>query len=172
VPALLLRRLPRYAEEPVDDYAQRPPQQSCASRAHDQVSRAVQCHREQARARRQATGLRQSEEIGLRINNCDLTKGTIKICEAVVLRQHKDRPKNNEDRTVKLCPRALAVLKRQLALREAYAKAGKIKHDYVFFRVDGKPTRELKYVYIRWRATSSRTGRCGTASPTTPATPA
>ena len=97
------------------------------------------------------TGLRQSEEIGLRVQNCNLTKGTIKICEAVVLRQHKDRPKNNEDRTVELCPRALAVLKCQFALRDAYVKAGMIKHDNVFFRDDGKPMRELKYVYMRWR---------------------
>jgi integrase len=99
----------------------------------------------------EASGLRQSEEIALRVHNCDLAKGTIKICEVVVLRQHKDRPKNNEDRNVELCPRALSVLKRQFALREAYAKAGKIKHDFVFFRDDGKPIRELKYVYMRWR---------------------
>ena len=98
------------------------------------------------------TGLRQSEEIGLRVNNCDLTKGTIKICESIVLKQDKDRPKTNEDRTVELCPRALAVLKRQLQLRDVYQRAGKIRHhDRVFFRDDGKPIRDLKYVYMRWR---------------------
>ena len=103
------------------------------------------------------TGLRQSEEIGLRITNCDLTKGTIKICESIVLKQDKDRPKTNEDRTVELCPRALAVLKRQFQLREAYQRAGKIRHDRVFFRDDGKPIRDLKYVYMRWRyVTESR----------------
>ena len=97
------------------------------------------------------TGLRQSEQIGLRVNNCDLTKGTIKICESIVLKQDKDRPKINEDRTVELCPRALAVLKRQFQLRDAYQRVGKIRHDRVFFRDDGKPIRDLKYVYMRWR---------------------
>jgi integrase len=97
------------------------------------------------------TGLRQSEEIGLRIFNCNLERGTIKVCETVVLRQDKDRPKTNEDRTVELCPRALAVLRRQFTLREAYVRAGRINHDFVFFRDDGKPMRNLKYVYMRWR---------------------
>jgi site-specific recombinase XerD len=90
------------------------------------------------------TGLRQSEEIGLRTGQC-----TIKICETVVLGQDKDRPKTNEDRTVELCPRALAVLERHFALREQCVRAGKIKHDFVFFRDDGKSPLDLKYVYMR-----------------------
>ena len=52
---------------------------------------------------------------------------------------------------VELCPRALAILKRQFALRDQYASADKIKHDFVFFRDDGKPMRNLKYAYMRWR---------------------
>jgi integrase len=99
------------------------------------------------------TGLRQSEEMGLRKAQCDLVKDTIEISETVVLGQHKDRTKTNEDRTVELCPRALAVLKRQFALREQYVRAGKIKHDFVFFRDDGQPMRTLKYAYMRWRYT-------------------
>ncbi len=97
------------------------------------------------------SGLRQSDEIGLRTAQCDLVKGTVKICETVVLGQDKDRTKTNEDRTVELCPRALAVLKRQFAIREQYARAGKITHDIAFFRDDGQPIRTLKYVYMRWR---------------------
>ncbi len=97
------------------------------------------------------TGLRQSEEIGLRTAQCDLAKRTIKVCETVVLGQDKDRPKTNEDRTVELSPRALAVLQRQFALRAQYAQVGKINHDFVFFRDDGKPMRNLKYPYMRWR---------------------
>ncbi|MDB6042821.1 MAG: Bbp50 [Gammaproteobacteria bacterium] len=54
----------------------------------------------------------------------------------------KDRPKTNEDRTVELCPRALAVLERHFALREQCVRA---------FRDDGKSPRDLKYVYMRWR---------------------
>ncbi len=102
------------------------------------------------------TGLRQSEEIGLRAAHCDLVNGKIEISEAVVLGQYKDRTKTNEDRTVELCPRALAVLKRQFALREQYTRAGKINHDLVFFQADGKPIRTLSYVYSRWRHTIDR----------------
>jgi len=39
----------------------------------------------------------------------------------------------------------------QFALREAYARAGKIKHYFVFFRDDGQPIRCLNYFYKRWR---------------------
>lgn len=96
------------------------------------------------------TGLRQSEEISLRQEDCDLNKGTIQIRRVIVLGREKDRPKNNEARTVELCPRALQVLKRQLALRERYALAGKIKHPFVFFQESGQPIRSLKYPYTRW----------------------
>jgi integrase len=51
---------------------------------------------------------------------------------------------------VELCPRALAVLKRQLALRERLIAEGKIAHPFVFFKEDGQPIRSLKYVYSRW----------------------
>jgi integrase len=96
------------------------------------------------------TALRQSEEISLRVQDCDLVKGTIRIHQVVVLGRDKDRPKNNEERIVELCPRALAVLTRQLALRKQYVSAGKINHDFVFFKEDGDPIRCLKYVYTRW----------------------
>jgi len=36
------------------------------------------------------TGLRQSEQISLRITDCDLIKGTIHIHQVVVLGRHKD----------------------------------------------------------------------------------
>lgn len=32
-----------------------------------------------------------------------------------------------------------------------YARAGKIKHDFVFFLDDGRPIRSLNYFYKRWR---------------------
>jgi integrase len=43
------------------------------------------------------------------------------------------------------------VLERQLALRQAYVQAGKIRHDFVFFKADGTPIRALKYPYSRRR---------------------
>jgi len=93
------------------------------------------------------TGLRQSEQISLRISDCDLTKGTIHIHQVVVLGRHKDRPKNNEERTIELCPRALSVLNRQLVLRERLVAEGTIHHDHVFFKDDGEPISSLQYVY-------------------------
>jgi hypothetical protein len=55
------------------------------------------------------------------------------VTKARVLSRDKDRTKNGEDRTVELCPRALEVLKRHLALREKMAAAGKVKHADLFF---------------------------------------
>jgi len=97
------------------------------------------------------TGLRQSEQIALRVRECDLQQGTITVRHVIVLGRDKDRTKTSEDRTVELCPRALAVLRRQLALREQQVRAGKVKHDFVFFKDDGAPIRSLKYPYMRWR---------------------
>ena len=96
------------------------------------------------------SGLRQSEQLGLRVSRCDLVAGKILITEVVVLGRDKDRTKTAEDRIVKLCPRGLAVLKRQFALRDLYVAAGKIDHDYVFFRDDGQRLRALSYPYRRW----------------------
>jgi integrase len=64
------------------------------------------------------TGLRPSEEIALLVSDCDLERGTIAITKARVMAHDKDRTKTSEDRIVQLCPRALEVLRRQLALRE------------------------------------------------------
>ncbi|GFE91709.1 site-specific integrase [Steroidobacter agaridevorans] len=63
------------------------------------------------------------------------------------MRRNKDRTKTGEDRLVELCPRAIDVLKRQLALRARFKLAGKIHHDYLFFRDDGKPLRDLNHPY-------------------------
>lgn len=46
----------------------------------------------------------------------------------------KDRTKTSTDRLVELCPRALEVLKRQLALRERLLQAGLIRHEELFFK--------------------------------------
>ena len=68
----------------------------------------------------------------------------------------KDRTKTSEDRIVELCPRALEVLKRQLALRARLKLAGQIQHDELFFQADGSPIRNLQYPWIRWRSTLRR----------------
>ena len=45
----------------------------------------------------------------------------------------KARVQTLEDRDVELCPRALEVLRRHLALRAEYVAAGKIRHERLFF---------------------------------------
>jgi integrase len=105
------------------------------------------------------TGLRPSEQIALLVSDCDLAKGTIAVTKARVMARDKDRTKTSEDRSVQLCPRALEVLKRQLALRERWQRLGtRIDHEHVFFKEDGEPIRHLHYGWKRWRRSLERLG--------------
>jgi integrase len=105
------------------------------------------------------TGLRPSEQIALLVSDCDLAKGTIAITKARVMARDKDRTKTSEDRIVALCPRALAVLKRQLALRERWQRLGvQFNHEHVFFKDDSEPIRHLHYGWKRWRHSLERLG--------------
>jgi len=98
------------------------------------------------------TGLRQSEQFALQVTDYDPVEATIKIDKACVLGRDKNRTKTNQDRVIELCPRALQVLERQLALREELVAAGKINHPLVFFwDVDYEPIRDLSLPYERWR---------------------
>jgi integrase len=83
------------------------------------------------------TGLRPSEQIALLVSDCDLVRGKISVTKARVMARGKDRTKTSEDRLVELCPRALAVLKRQLAVKARLKLAGQIDHEHVFFKEDG-----------------------------------
>lgn len=103
------------------------------------------------------TGLRPSEQIALLVSDCDVGQGKIRVTKARVVARDKDRTKTSEDRLVDLCPRALEVLKRQLALRAKFKLAGKIKHEELFFKDDGAPIRNLQYPGIRWRKTLTGT---------------
>jgi integrase len=62
------------------------------------------------------TGLRPSEQIALLVSDCDVRQGKLSVTKARVMTRDKDRTKTSEDRLVELNPRALSVLKRQLAL--------------------------------------------------------
>lgn len=64
------------------------------------------------------TGLRPSEQIVLLVSDCDLNQAKVKVTKARLMARDKDRTKTSEDRLIELCPRALEVLKRQLALRK------------------------------------------------------
>ena len=70
----------------------------------------------------------------------------------------RDRTKTAEDRRVALCPRAVAVLERQLQLRERLMRAGRLKHAHLFFHGNGEAIRDLRTVYPRWRRTLRRLG--------------
>ena len=102
------------------------------------------------------TGLRPSEQIALRVTDCDLVEGKISITKTRVMARDKDRTKTSEDRLVELCPRALQVLKWHLALRVELQLQGRIDHDDLFFKDDGTPIRNLQYPWIRWKRTLQR----------------
>jgi hypothetical protein len=46
-----------------------------------------------------------------------------------------------------LCPRAIAIIERQLRLRERLARAGIVQHQHLFFTDEGKPIPDVKYPY-------------------------
>jgi integrase len=99
------------------------------------------------------TGLRPSEQIALLVSDCDISQAKISVTKARVMARDKDRTKTSEDRLVELCPRALYVLKRHLALRARLVLAGQIQHENLFFKEDGSPIGNLQYPWVRWRRT-------------------
>jgi len=101
------------------------------------------------------TGMRPSEEIALIVSDIDLTNGTVGVNKARVAGVNRCQTKTGEDRRITLCPRALAVLKRQLALRTRLVAAGLIRHDHVFFQETGAPFMNLQIQGRRWRKTLS-----------------
>ena len=101
-------------------------------------------------------GLRPSEEIALLVDDYDAARGTLDVTKARVAGVDKDSTKTGDDRQIVLCPRAIGVLKRQLALREALVRAGKINHDFLFFKANGQPLRNLLFPGKRWQRTLSR----------------
>jgi len=98
------------------------------------------------------TGLRPSEEIALRVSDFDEKHGTLSVTKARV--QGIERTtKTGESRLIRLCPRAHAVIRRQLQLREELSHRGILSHDYLFFDQDGAPLEKIHRAYKRWRTT-------------------
>jgi integrase len=97
--------------------------------------------------------MRPCEQIALLVADFNAAKGTLTVNKARVAAFDKDSTKAGEDRLIELCPRALAVLTRQLARRARFEFAGKIHHDQLFFKQTGEPIRNLQYPYVRWRRT-------------------
>lgn len=79
--------------------------------------------------------------------------GVISINKARVYGVDRSKTKTGEDRRVELCPRAVAVLKKQLQLRERFVAAGKVTHEHDFFLDSGAPIQSLQTPHIRWRKT-------------------
>ncbi|HEY1890217.1 MAG TPA: DUF3596 domain-containing protein [Steroidobacteraceae bacterium] len=102
------------------------------------------------------TGLRPSEQIALLVADFDPVHGTLRVSKARVAGIDKDSTKTGEDRVIALCPRAISVLGKQLALRAELERAGKIDHERLFFKASGEPIRNLQYPYARWRRTLGR----------------
>jgi integrase len=96
------------------------------------------------------TGLRPSEQIALLVTDYDARRAVLSVTKARVLRRDKDRTKTQEDRNVELCPRALDVLERHLALRAEYVAAGRIRHQHLFFLEDGRPISDPEITRWRW----------------------
>jgi len=96
------------------------------------------------------TGLRQSEQFALQVDDCNLADGKINVTKAVVVEQMKNRTKTNKDREITLCPRALEVLRAQLALRARMVAAGLITHSFVFVSAVGEPLETTYLPYNRW----------------------
>lgn len=69
------------------------------------------------------TGLRPSEQIALLVSDYDAARGTLDVTRARVNGIDKDSTKTGDDRRIALCPRAVGVLNRHLALREELARA-------------------------------------------------
>ena len=99
------------------------------------------------------TGMRPSEEIALVLSDIDLVNGIVSVNKARVAGIDRCQTKTGEDRRIALCPRALAVLKRQLALRARLQHTGVIRHQHVFFCETGEPFWNLQMPAKRWRAT-------------------
>lgn len=99
------------------------------------------------------SGLRPSEQLARLVSDRDIVHTKISISKARVMARDKDRTKTSTDRPGGLCPRALQVLQRCLALRARLPLAGKIQRDDLFFRETGEPIRDLQYPWVRWRST-------------------
>jgi integrase len=98
------------------------------------------------------TGLRPSEEIALSTRDFDPLRGTLSINKARVRGIDRNCTKTRQDRIIKLCPRAVRIIHRQLELRHRM----RLDHDTLFFDDNGAPIQDLLCSAQRWRHTLKR----------------
>jgi integrase len=102
------------------------------------------------------TGMRPSEQIALTIRDLDVERGSLWVCKSKVHGVQRHSTKTGQDRLIRLCSRALAVAKRQLALYHRLRSEAAIRHDYLFFTASGEPIESVLYTGDRWRSTLKR----------------
>ncbi len=90
------------------------------------------------------------------VSDYDAAHRVLSITKARVQGIDKNMTKTGEDRRIVPCPRAVAILERQLQLRESAMRAGLVKHDHLFFTDTGTPIRSLGYGYWRCQRTLKR----------------
>lgn len=101
-------------------------------------------------------GLRPSEQIALTVADFDAARGTLRVNKARVAGVDRATTKTGVHRIFELCPRAMTVLRRQLALRERFEREGRIRHPYIFFADDGSPLFSIKEPGRRWAKSLAR----------------
>jgi hypothetical protein len=97
-----------------------------------------------------------SYHLALVVTDYDAAHGVLSITKARVNGIDQDVTKTGEDRRIVLSPRAVAILERQLRLRERAVAAGLIHHEALFFTNAGAPIQQLGYGYWRWQRTLKR----------------
>lgn len=102
------------------------------------------------------TGLRPSEQIALLVSDFDPVHTLLHVTKARVRRIDRDVTKTGEARQILLCPRAVAIIERQLRLRERLKSEGHIDHEYLFVDGSGRPFADIRNPYRRWARTLRR----------------
>jgi integrase len=101
-------------------------------------------------------GLRPSEQIALTVSDFDAGRGTLRVNKARVAGVDRATTKTGVHGIFELCPRAVTVMRRQLALRERFEREGRIRHPYIFFADDGSPLHSIKEPGRRWAKSMAR----------------
>jgi integrase len=102
------------------------------------------------------TGLRPSEQIALTVSDFDVARGTLRVNKARVAGVDRPTTKTGVHRIFELCPQAIAVLQRQLVLRDQLIREGRLRHTHLFFDEDGSPLRSIHESGARWAKTLAR----------------
>lgn len=102
------------------------------------------------------TGLRPSEQIALTLPDFDAARCTLRVNKARVAGVDRATTKTGVQRVFELCPRALAVLHRQLSLRNRLPREGRIRHSHLFFTEDGSPFHSIHQSGTRWAKSLAR----------------